>query len=105
MVCPASFKRYSRAPKRTMAPLSRFAEGSSITMTLGSMAQTEAMAISCFSPLESRKIRRSSRRSMFIWLHTAFTRCCITERSSGIFSIPRTISSVVFVVKNWLRGS
>ena len=105
MVCPASFKRYSRAPKRTIASLSRLADGSSMTMALGSMAQTEAMAISCFSPLESGKIRRSSRRSMFIWLHTASTRFCITDCSMGIFSMPSTISSVVFVVKNWLRGS
>ena len=55
MVCPASFKRYSRAPKRTIASLSRLADGSSMTMTLGSMVQTEAMAISCFSPAGKRE--------------------------------------------------
>ena len=101
---PAAFKRASTSRKRFIASTSSAAVGSSSTNTDGSIACTDAMATSCFSPPDSARMSRSIKRSMESSRTVAATRACISSCGTPMFSQPNATSEVVSKLKNWLRG-
>lgn len=67
---------------------------------LGPMAQQEAIATFCFSPLEILKMLLFCKLSMPKQVNADCTRCKMSVRDSPIFWQPKATSSVVLVVKN-----
>ena len=103
-VLPAAFHFAMICASTPIDDMSRFDAGSSSTSTSGSLADTEAQAMRCFSPPDSLNRLRSRRPSSPKSALTRATASSIRDTSQPWFSQPKRSSDTASTLKNWLRG-